>query len=295
MDMTNDIPDFVRDSFVNLSSPQPVMPQPRTAGTFEEKWSELGAILKESWTQRPSISFSSIRLSDIVDTLSQPLPDEHNMWASVALAPFIRITSWSHIKSETGFYELAATFLSPTLIFAFEAPFDGPRTFYYGPHELVAFPSVVTAATFVFLLQKIVTPPTASSGNPLKKKRTTAAPFSADEESNQTDDETYTATVQSVDIEAAQTVVPVTERQRMGPPTNSSGQQLHTDGPSTCSFDLHAIMTRWKQDKKRPTVEKICETERLTQRDVKRWLEQNNTTWTKMLIQYGFRDTNGAK
>ena len=288
--MTNDIPDFVRDSFVNLSSPTIASPQPRTAETFEDKWAELGSILKESWTQRPSICFSSVRLSDVVDALFQPIPDEHNLWTSVSLAPFLRVTSFSHIQTETGFYELASKFCTPMLIIAFEAPFDGPRTFFYGPHELVALPSVVTAATFVFLLQKISTPPTASTGNPLKKKR--AMPSSApDEENGQAEDETYTVTVQSVEIEVAQTTVPVTERQRMGPPVNTTVHQQQSDAMSTCSFDLHAIMTRWKQEKKRPTVEKICETEHLAQRDVKRWLEQNHTTWTKMLIQYGFRDT----
>lgn len=297
--MTNDIPDFVRDSFVNISSSPAVPLKPRTADTFEDKWNELGAILKESWTQRPSsISFSSIRLSDIIDALSQPIPDEHNLWTSVSLAPFIRLTSWTHIQTETGFYELAAKISTPTLLFAFEAPFESPRTFFYGPHELVALPNVVTATTFVFLLQKISTPPSATSvGNPLKKKRNTASSSSSDEDLllPQQDDETYTCTVQSVEIEVAQTLIPVTERQRMGPPSTITSS---VDAPSNAmqiSFDLHAIMTRWKQDKKRPTVEKICETEHLAQRDVKRWLEQNNTTWTKMLIQYGFRDTASGK
>jgi hypothetical protein len=61
--------------------------------------------------------------------------------------------------------------------------------------------------------------------------------------------------------------------------------------PLEVTFDLHEIMSKWKRDNKRPTVEKICEIEKLTQRDVKQWLARQNTTWTKMLIQYGFRDS----
>lgn len=103
-----------------------------------------------------------------------------------------------------------------------------------------------------------------------------------------------TMTVVSVDIsEPPATNIPVTERQRMGPPVVSTqlGQTGAAAPPPQLTFDLHEIVARWKTENKRPTVEKICETEHIAQRDIKRWLEQKGLTWTKMLIQYGFRDT----
>jgi hypothetical protein len=139
----------------------------------------------------------------------------------------------------------------------------------------------------VFLLQRVtLTPPTVSNTNAVKKRRSSHL-----EEETSTDEEDERLTlVQSVEIERAPaSTIPVCDRQRMG----------HTPAVSSASgdmsFDLHTIMTKWKQEGKRPTVEKICDTEHITQRDIKRWLDRQNTTWTKMLIQYGFRDSSGAK
>jgi hypothetical protein len=170
------------------------------------------------------------------------------------------------------------------LIFAFEANTDVPRSYFYGPQELVTIPKVITAATFVFLLQRVQmsTVNVGSVSTTFKKKRILQATIDGGEES---DEELRTTTcIQSVEIEQATTNIPAVERQRMGnaqQPTNAL----------EVTFDLHEIMSKWKRDNKRPTVEKICENEKLTQRDVKQWLVRQNTTWTKMLIQYGFRDS----
>lgn len=288
--MTNDIPDFVMDSFVQPTEHQVL---PRNADTFESKWAELGSILKQTWSRQDVFSFSQIKLSDIIDALTQPLPDEHHMWASPALAPFVRLTSWEHVRGETGFYEVAATFTTPTLIFAFESPNEIPRTFMYGPHELVSIPRVVTAHTFVFLLQRVThMNPTLLPVAAAKKKRPAVdvSPVACVDPAEQ--DLTATMTVNSVNLaEPAATIVPVTERQRMGPATTvPASASTSFSSTSEFTFDLHEIMTKWRNENKRPTVEKICETEHIVQRDVKRWLESKGLTWTKMLIQYGFRE-----
>lgn len=293
--MTNDIPDFVMDSFVQPTEPLPASVRPRNAGTFESKWAELGSILKETWARQDVFSFTQIRLCDIIDALAHATPDDHHMWTSTALAPFVRLTSWEHVRGETGFYELAATLTAPTMIFAFEAPQEIPRTFMYGPHELVSIPRVVTAHTFVFLLQRVSQPnhPSAAAVAPLKKKRPAmdVSPVASVDPAEQ--DLTASMTVTTVDLhEPVATNVPVTERQRMGPVgTVVTGSYTPSSTTNDFSFDLHEIMVKWKSENKRPTVEKICETEHLVQRDVKRWLESKGLTWTKMLIQYGFRET----
>jgi hypothetical protein len=284
MDLTSDIPDFVRDSFVPADEhlPEPVN------NTFESKWKELGSIvlgmMSPPAAQEQSFAFSCIRLSDIIDALGNCVTDEHHLWISPSLAASVRLTTWSHIKSETHFYELAATLGAPTLIFAFEANTEAPRSFFYGPQELVVIPKVVTASTFVFLLQRVQLSTVNNAGSvstTFKKKRI----FQATSTEDESDEEVRTTTcVQSVEIEQAPTNIPVVERQRMG--TAQAQQQ-----PLEVTFDLHEIMSKWKRDNKRPTVEKICEIEKLTQRDVKQWLARQNTTWTKMLIQYGFRDS----
>jgi len=284
MDLTSDIPDFVLDSFVPADEhlPEPVN------NTFESKWKELGSIvlgmMSPPAAQEQSFAFSCIRLSDIIDALGNCVTDEHHLWVSPSLAASVRLTTWSHIKSETHFYELAATLGAPTLIFAFEANTEAPRSFFYGPQDLVVIPKVVTASTFVFLLQRVQLSTINNAGSvstTFKKKRI----FQATSTEDESDEEVRTTTcVQSVEIEQAPTNIPVVERQRMG--TAQAQQQ-----PLEVTFDLHEIMSKWKRDNKRPTVEKICEIEKLTQRDVKQWLARQNTTWTKMLIQYGFRDS----
>ncbi len=292
MDLTSDIPDFVRDSFVpvgELASSTETTANPTT--TFESKWKELGTIvlgmsLGHLVQQPQPFAFSCIRLSDIIHVLGDCVTDDHHLWASPSLAPFVRLTTWTHVKSETNFYELAATLSTPTLIFAFEANTEAPRSYFYGPQELVAIPKVVTAATFVFLLQRVSQPTNPFSPvnhQAFKKKRILATTDATGEDSDE--DVRPTMTVQSVDIEQSVTNVPMCERQRMG----STAQQPSNTFEAT--FDLHEIMSKWKRDNKRPTVEKICEIEKLTQRDVKQWLARQNTTWTKMLIQYGFRDS----
>jgi hypothetical protein len=283
MDLTSDIPDFVRDSFVPMGEPAP---EP-VNNTFESKWKELGTIVLGMMSAAPSqqsYAFSCIRLSDIIDTLGDCVTDDHHLWASPSLPSPIRLTTWAHIKSETNFYELAATLSAPTLVFAFEANTDVPRSYFYGPQELVAIPRTVTAATFVFLLQRVSFVPNNTSTPSLvfKKKRILQATTTEDEDE---DDGGKMVCVQSVEVEHATTNVPAVERQRMG-----NAQQPPSAADVT--FDLHEIMSKWKRDNKRPTVEKICEIEKLTQRDVKQWLARQNTTWTKMLIQYGFRDSN---
>lgn len=283
MDLTSDIPDFVRDSFVPADEhpPEPVN------NTFESKWKELGTIvlgMMSTGQQQQPFAFSCIRLSDIIDTLGNCVTDENHLWVSPSLAASVRLTTWSHIKSETHFYELAATLGAPTLIFAFEANTEAPRSYFYGPQELVAIPKIITASTFVFLLQRVQLSAVNIGGNvsaTFKKKRILQATSTEDE----SDEEVRTTTcVQSVEIEQVTTNIPAVERQRMG--TAQAQQQ-----PLEVTFDLHEIMSKWKRDNKRPTVEKICEIEKLTQRDVKQWLARQNTTWTKMLIQYGFRDS----
>lgn len=284
MDLTSDIPDFVRDSFVPTGDH--VVPEPVNNNTFESKWKELGSIVlgMVAQPQTQPFAFSSIRLCDIIDALGNCVTDESHLWVSPTLAPFVRLTTWSHIKSETNFYELASTFATPTLIFAFEATTDVPRSYFYGPQELVAIPRIVTAATFVFLLQRVnlsTTPLQNTAVTMVFKKKRTLQTDTNDE----FEDEGRTATcVQSVEIDHANTNIPVVERQRMG-----NTQQ--PPNAAEITFDLHEIMSKWKRENKRPTVEKICETEKLTQRDVKQWLARQNTTWTKMLIQYGFRET----
>ncbi len=286
MDLTSDIPDFVRDSFVPAGEP-PAAPE-TVNNTFESKWKELGSIvlaMSGGHVQQQPFAFSTIRLSDMVDTLGDCVTDDHHLWVSPSLAASVRLTTWSHIKSETNFYELAATLSAPTLIFAFEANTEAPRSYFYGQQELVAIPKVVSASTFVFLLQRVsFTPVTSTPSTTFKKKRVLQAP---DVNEDDDDDGGSMVCVQSVEIEHAATNVPVVERQRMG-----NAQQ--PPNAAEVTFDLHEIMSKWKRDNKRPTVEKICEIEKLTQRDVKQWLARQNTTWTKMLIQYGFRDS-GSK
>lgn len=306
MDLTSDIPDFVKESFVPSGQEEEEMlpPEPANHNTFEDQWKELGKIVLGMYTARTSpqneFAFSCIRLSDLITILGDCVTDEHNLWVSPTLAPFVRLTTWSRIRTETNFYELAATFLEPTIIFAFESAVDVPRSYFYGSQELVAIPRVVTAATFVFLLQRVSLVPSSSASmtshhhpTPAAKKKRTlcVADNLHDDESDEENGAGASSvgmSVQSVEIEHASTNVPVTERQRMG-----TGTQLPC--ASEVTFDLHEIMSKWKRDNKRPTVEKICDTEKLTQRDVKQWLARQNTTWTKMLIQYGFRDTNAVK
>jgi len=320
MDLTNDIPDFVRDTFVQFgeaSSPGQgsMQPVPLNRDSFESKWSELGAILKDTWTRNDVFSFTQIRLCDVVDALAHPIPDEHHLWASTCLAPFVRLTSWEHVRTETGFYELAAALTTPTLIFAFESPHETPQTFVYGPHELVAIPRVVTARTFVFLLQKITSLThnnllTSSSTSSSKKKRPApmdVSPVATVDPSEHDLCATMTVTSENLSEPTSTTHIPVVERLRIGgsEPTSTTHipvvERLRIGGNATAmisaatatefSFDLHDIMTKWKSENKRPTVEKICETEQIVHRDVKRWLDSKGLTWTKMLIQYGFRET----
>lgn len=273
---------------------------PRTKNTFEDKWAELGSILKETWSRQDVFSFTKIKFSDIVDALTHAVPDEHHLWTSPSLAPFIRLTSWEHVRGETGFYELAATLTSPTTVFAFECPHEVPKTYMYGHHELVSIPSVVTANTFVFLLQRISSQPTTTSHTPCvtRKKRlapSDISPVTAVDPSTSDADLSATVTVTSTHMTEPVASIPVTERQRMVPVGSGSTVISSSSTPSSTSaeftFDLHEIMLKWKSENKRPTVEKICETEHIVQRDVKRWLESKGLTWTKMLIQYGFRET----
>jgi hypothetical protein len=294
MDLTNDIPDFVMDSFVRPTEQN----VPRNAETFESKWAELGSILKETWARQDVYSFTQIRLSDIIDALTHPVPDDQHLWTSPVLAPFIRLTSWDHVRGETGFYELAATLSSPTLIFAFECSHAIPRTYSYGPHELVSIPRVVTAHTFVFLLQRISHPNISFSSTThgsMKKKRlgtTDVSPVTTTDPAEQDLVASMTVTTSNMTEPFAETILPVTERQRMGPIGSSTNSMSSATATTTeFTFDLHEIMMKWKSENKRPTVEKICETEHIAQRDVKRWLESKGLTWTKMLIQYGFRET----
>lgn len=282
MDLTSDIPDFVKESFVPAGE---FVPEPVNNNTFESKWKELGSIvigMMSTGPAQPPFAFSCIRLSDIIESLGDCVTDDHQLWVSPTLAAFVRLTTWSHIKSETNFYELAATLSAPTLIFAFEANTEAPRSYFYGPQELVAIPKIITAATFVFLLQRVSFAQTPTPTPSLfKKKRILQETDVNDEDDN---DGGRMVCVQSVEIEHATTNIPAVDRQRMG-----NAQQPPSAVEVT--FDLHEIMSKWKQDNKRPTVEKICENEKLTQRDVKQWLARQNTTWTKMLIQYGFRDS----
>lgn len=285
MDLTSDIPDFVKESFVPMEDDDGDDRIP-VKNTFEDKWNELGKVILGMYTQKQTdFAFSCIRLSDIISTLGNCITDDHNLWVSPTLPAFIRLTTWARIRTETNFYELAATLGEPKVIFAFESAADVPRSYFYGPQELVAVPRIITAATFVFLLQRFAAqtaPTTTSTHLPVKKKRA----FHADPTDESEEDGNVQTSVQSVEIEYASTNVPVCERQRMG----NNAQQ--PPSASEITFDLHEIMSKWKRENKRPTVEKICEMEKLAQRDVKQWLARQNTTWTKMLIQYGFRDTN---
>ncbi len=282
MDLTEDIPDFVKFHFD---------PQRRNGSAeasddpFQQKWNDLGQFVKQQFfTGASSNGISEVTLRSFIACAPLGTTQLHGtLWSCTFLPPHVKLTSWTYVD-EQKLYHAAQQSSEPITIVSFESPFVTPRVFSYGFSELIAIPTFACVQTIFFLVSRMfvfsnipepVPTPSATTDVEERKKSSNETSNSAEIE---VEDEITSSTYSESPIQHRVSSVPQIER-------FSSLQPISTD--------IHVLLRRWKSEIKnrgKPTVEKIAELGGITQQELKKWLTSHNVTWTQMLTQHGFRD-----
>lgn len=206
MDLTNDIPDFVKCHFENPTNPQ------QSFDPFQQKWNDLGQFVKQQFFTGGSTSgLTDVTLRSFI--ACAPLGScqlQGTLWSCTFLPPHVKLTSWTYMN-EQKFYEQA---LDSQTIITFEAPFVHPKVFQYGLSELIAIPEIACVQTIFFLVSRMfvqhnhIPEPVSVVGVGEKRKCIVASSSTLQHEEDEENLDIVSTTYSEVPIQAQTSVIP---------------------------------------------------------------------------------------